>query len=341
MDKEVAGALKEMKAGKYRPVYFLQGEEPYYIDLLSEFAESNAISESERSFNQVILYGKETNMAAVLTHARRYPMMAERQVVIVREAQDIPDLNRDTGSKLLLAYCEKPLFSTVLVFCHKYKTLDRRKTLGKQLGEMAEVLVLTAKKPYENQLPDFVLAHASRKGLTIDEQGVRVLCDYVGGDLNRLANEIDKLGVSANGKPITAELVMSQVGISREYNMFELQKAVLSRDLPLVMKMVKYFEANPKKNPALVHVAVLYTFFSRLLAASAVPDKSERGLVTALRISPYAARDYAIGLKRFSTAEISRAVNALQLADLKLKGVDAGSAGEGQIFRELAFRLVA
>jgi DNA polymerase-3 subunit delta len=341
VDREIAGTLKDMKEGKYRPVYFLQGEEPYYIDLISEYIENNTLAQAERSFNQVVLYGKETNMAAILTHARRYPMMAERQVVVVREAQDIPDLNRDTGSRLLLAYCAKPLDSTVLVFCHKYKTLDRRKSLGKELGAMEKVLVLTTKKPYENMLPEFVSAHASRRGLTIDEQGIRVLCDYVGGDLNRLANEIDKLGVSAGGSTITADLVMRQVGVSREYNMFELQKAILSRDLPLVLKMVKYFEANPKKNPPLVHVAVLYTFFSRLLASTTAPDKSEKGLVSALRISPYAARDYATGLKRFSAAEISRAVDALQRADLKLKGVDAGSASEGQIFRELAFRLVA
>ncbi len=342
MDREVASVMKEMKGGVYRPVYFLQGEEPYYIDLISDYIEKNALQDAERSFNQVILYGKENGVANILTHARRFPMMADRQVVIVREAQDIPDLNRDTGSKLLLSYFDNPVPSTVLVLCHKHKTLDKRKSLGKRVGNFDEPLMsLTPRKPYENQLPDFVREHVTRVGLSIDEQGIRVLCDYVGGDLSRLANEIDKLGVSAHGAPITADLVMNQVGVSREYNMFEFQKAVMARDLNLVMKMVRYFDANPKKNPALVHVAILYTYFSRLLAAQSAPDKSEKGLVSYLKISPYAAKDYAHGLKRFSSVEVKRSVRALQLADLRLKGVDSGSVTESQVFRELAYRLVA
>ncbi len=339
MDAAAKEILTSLKAGKYAPVYMLQGEETYYIDLISNYIEEHALSESEKGFNQVIVYGKDVLMNQILTHARRFPMMAERQVVIVREAQDIPDLQKDTGARLLLDYLARPVPSTILVLCHKHKTLDKRRELGKKIDQLA--VSATFKKPYENQLPTFVQEYVKAKGAKLDEEATRILCEYVGNDLKRLANEIDKVLIAAEkGETITAEKVMAQVGISREYNIFELQKALVMKDALQAAKIVHYFESNTKKNPVIPVVAFLYSFFSKLLAASNLTDKSERGLVSALKINPFAAKDYSVALRHYGTLKLLENIHLLKTADLKLKGVDTGSVDEGQILRELVFQLI-
>jgi DNA polymerase-3 subunit delta len=339
MDAAVRKILTDLKSNKYAPVYFLQGEEPFYIDLISDYIEKYALTDSEKGFNQVVLYGKDVTMAAVLTNARRFPMMAERQVVIVKEAQDIQDLNRETGAKLLLDYLNRKVPSTVLVFCHKHKSLDKRKELGKKIDQLA--VALSTKKLYDNQLPEFVNDYTADKKIPIEDQAIRALCEYVGNDLHRLANEIDKLVISLQpGEAITANHVMNQVGVSKEYNIFELQRAILQRDHVMANKIVNHFEANTKKNPAIPVVAYLYSFYSKLLAASQASDKSDRGLVSELKVSPYAAKDYSSALRIFQTPKIIDIIASLKEADLKLKGVNTGSADEGQIVRELVWRMM-
>ena len=339
MDAQVKKILTELKSGKYAPVYFLQGEETFYIDLISNYIENNALSESERSFNQVVMYGKDVTMASILTNARRFPMMAERQVVIVKEAQDIQDLNKEMGPKLLLDYLTRQVPSTVLVFCHKHKTLDKRRELGKKIDQYA--VMLSTKKLYENQLPEFVYEYIHEKKVTIDQQAVQVLCEYVGNDLHRMANEIDKLTISLpESGSIGVDQVMNQVGVSKEYNVFELQKAILRRDPLLANKIVNYFESNTRKNPMIPVVAFLYSFFSKLLMAAQVEDKSEKGLATELKVSPYALRDYTLALRQFPLPKIIDNLSSIKDADLKLKGVNTGSSDEGQIFRELIWRIM-
>jgi len=339
MDAQVKKIMTELRAGKYAPVYFLQGEETFYIDLISNYIEANALSESERSFNQVVMYGKDATMASILTNARRFPMMAERQVVIVKEAQDIPDLNKEIGPKLLLDYLTRQVPSTVLVFCHKHKTLDKRRDLGKKIDQYA--VMLNAKKLYDNQLPEFIYEYTHDKKITIDQQAVQVLCEYVGNDLHRMANEIDKLTISLPGSgSISVDQVMNQVGVSKEYNVFELQKAILQRDSMLANKIVNYFESNTRKNPMIPVVAFLYSFFSKLLMASQVADKSEKGLASELKVSPYALRDYTLALRQFPLPKIIDNLASIKEADLKLKGVNTGTSDEGQIFRELVWRIM-
>ena len=339
MDAQVKKIWTDLKAGKFAPVYFLQGEETFYIDLISGYIEAYALSESEKGFNQVMLYGKDVTMAAVLTNARRYPMMAERQVVIVKEAQDIQDLNKEIGAKLLLDYLTQQVPSTILVFCHKHKSLDKRRDLGKKIDKY--VVMLNTKKMYENQLPDFVYEYMHEKKVVADDRAVQVLCEYVGNDLHRLANEIDKLTISLPaGGSISVDQVMNQVGVSKEYNIFELQKAILQRDSFLANKIVNYFESNTKKNPMIPVVAFLYSFFSKLLMATQVTDKSEKGLASELKVSPYAVRDYNLALRQYSLIKIIDNIAALKDADLKLKGVNTGSADEGQIFKELVWRIM-
>jgi DNA polymerase III subunit delta len=339
MDAAAKKIMDRIGAGKYDPVYVLQGEETYYIDLISNYIEANALSESDKGFNQVVLYGKDVTVATILTHAKRFPMMAERQVVIVKEAQEIQDLQKEAGSKLLLDYLARPLLSTILVLCHKHKTLDKRRELGKKIDQLA--VSVAFKKPYENQLGEFVIGYLKGKGKQIDDGAVRILAEYVGNDLNRLANEIEKvlIAVPAN-EPVSAEHVMSQVGISKEYNIFELQKALIRRDLFQVSKIVNYFEANTKKNPVIPMIAFLYSFFSKLLVAYSTSDRSERGLVTALKISPFAAKDYSAALNYYPLDRVIESISLLKQADLKLKGVDSGNTGEGQILKEVIFRLM-
>lgn len=331
--------LAELKDGKFRPVYFLQGEEPYFIDLVSDYIEAHALNDAEKGFNQVIVYGKDANVATILTHARRYPMMAERQVVVVREAQDIPDLNKETGIKLMLDYLERPVPSTVLVFCHKHKTLDKRRQLGKRIDKLA--VALTSKKLYDNQLPDFIEGYFREQGAPIQDRAVQALAEYVGNDLSRLTNEIDKLLLNRKeGEQITLDHIVSQVGISKEYNIFELQKAIIRGDVVLAAKIVNYFESNTRKNPLIPVVAFLYSFFSKLLIAVSLPDKDDKSLASALRVSPYAVRDYSLALRRFPPQKVIATIALLSQADLQLKGVNSGSTTDGQLFRELVYRIM-
>lgn len=340
MDASAKKILTDLKAKKYAPVYLLQGEETYYIDLIANYIEKNVLSESEKGFNQVIVYGKDSPVNVILTHARRFPMMAERQVVIVREAQDIPDLQKEQGSKLMLDYATRPVPSTVLVLCHMHKTLDKRRELGKKLDSLTESA--TFKKMYDNQLPAFVEEYVSSKGYSIDDKGVRVLCEFVGNDLNRMANEIDKVLISAPaGSTLNGDKIMGQVGMSREFNIFELQKALILKDTFQAARIVNYISSTTKRNPVIPLVAFLYSFFSKLLVASSAKVQGERELVSLLKISPFAAKDYSSALNRYHTLSIIQNISLLKEADLKLKGVNSGSASEGDILKELVFRLMA
>lgn len=339
MDAAARKILTDIKARRFAPVYLLQGEEIYYIDLISNYLEQNVLSESERSFNQVVLYGKEAPVNVILTNAKRYPMMAERQLIVVREAQDIPDLSKEMGQRLLLDYFARPVPSTVLVLCHKYKSLDKRKELGKKAEQLTTSV--TFKKPYDNQLPEFVAEFVKDKGYAMEDRAMLVLCESVGNDLSRLANEIEKLLIGKSPeRAISAEEVMSQVGMSREYNIFELQKALISKDSYKTFQIAEYFASNTKKNPLIMVVAFLFSFYSKLLLAASSSGTTERDLVSVLKISPFAARDYMNALQKYSMGKIVENISLLKEADLKLKGVNSGSEDESQILKELVQRLI-
>lgn len=340
MDASVKKLISDIQKKKFEPVYVLQGEEDYYIDLVANELEINVLQEHERSFNQVVMYGKDTNVATVLNNAKRFPMMADRQLVLVREAQEIADLNREQGIKLMVNYVANPVPTTVLVLCHKHKSIDRRKELGKKVDSLGFLHSFT--KPKQFQLPDFVQSYFDKKGAAVESNAVQVLCEYVGADLSRLVNEIDKLLIGKDPSEIvTAEYVMARVGISREYNIFELQKAVVTRNMIKAYEIVRYFQANTKRNPVIVTVATLYSFFSKMLAAAYAKDKSERGLVAELRISPYQAKDIAQTLNYYSPAQVQRAIGLLRTADLKIKGLGVGSGeDEGQILQELVIGIM-
>lgn len=331
--------LSDLKSKKYAPVYFLQGEETYYIDKITNYIENNVLTESEKGFNQTIVYGRDAAMNVVLTNAKRFPMMSERQVVIVKEAQSIPDINKETGQKLLVDYLQNPVPSTILVFCYKNKTLDKRKVLGKTIEKYA--VTVTTKKLYDNQVPAWVEQYMKSTGFTATPKAIQMLADSIGNDLERLANEIDKMLINFKEKVQIDEVIVQRyVGISKDYNVFELQKALISKDVVKANKIVNYFEANSKKNPIIPIIAILFSFYSKLLVAVHAKDKSERNLAAALKVSPYFVKDYLFALRNYTPVQVINNIHYIKEADLKSKGVDNISATDGQLLKELVFKLL-
>jgi DNA polymerase III subunit delta len=331
--------LKDLKINKYAPVYFLQGEEPFYIDQIADLIEKKCLNESEKSFNQTILYGKDVNVNTILQNARRFPMMSERQVVIVKEAQEISDLGKEAGDTQLNAYIQNPLPSTVLVFCYKYKTLDARKTITKNLDKFT--VLVTSKKIYDNQLPEWVNNYFSSKGFKINPKASLMLAEFVGNNLSRLSNEIDKLLINIqSGSEVNEDLIEKYVGISKEFNVFELQQALIKRDVYKANMIVNYFEANPKNNPIIPIVVVLFNFFSKLLVVHGSENKTEGNLAKVLGVNPYFVKDYIYGAKTYPPSKVMNVIHYLREADLYSKGVDNASTTEGQILKELVFKIL-
>jgi DNA polymerase-3 subunit delta len=331
--------IKDLKGGKYAPVYFLQGEEPFYIDFISDLIEKNCLKDAEKSFNQTVLYGKDINMNTVLQNAKRFPMMSERQVVIIKEAQEISDFGKEASDKLFTAYIEKPLPSTVLVFCYKYKTLDARKTITKNIDKFC--VLVNSKKMYDNQLPDWISGYFNDKKFKITSKGAIMMSDFIGNNLSRLANESDKLLINLKeGQEVNEDLIEKYVGISKEFNVFELQKALVKKDVVKSNQIVNYFEANPKNNPLIPIVSVLFGFFSKVLLVHATDDKSEGALAKMLQVNPFFVKDYLYASKSYPLSKVTGIIHNLRQADLMSKGIDNVSAGDGQILRELIFKIL-
>lgn len=340
MSRKAEDVLKDLKSGKIAPVYFLQGEETFYIDLISDFTENKIIPEHERGFNQTVLYGQDVTVSDILNHARRFPMMAERQLVLVKEAQNISDLNRENGEKQLLAYLNQPVPSTVLVFCHKHKKLDGRKALGKTIGKVS--VLVNADKLRDYQVAGWIETYVRSRNCSIKPDALQLITDSIGNDLERLSNEISKILINyKDAVTIDMDMVQKHVGISKEYNVFELQKALISKDRLKAFRIIQFFASNSRKYPAIPVVAVLFAFFSRLLIAQQHRGAGKSELATALRVSPYAIQDYQEALRYYSTGEVVRNISLLRKADLACKGVDTGQTNDGEILKELIALMLA
>lgn len=339
MPQKPEQVLASLKKRQFAPVYFLQGEETFYIDLISDYIEKHALAEHEKGFNQMVLYGKDITVGNLLTQARRFPMMAERQVIIVKEAQDIQDLGREEAQKLLESYMERPVPSTILVINHKYKSLDGRKSLAKTID--AKAILVDSRKLYDNKIPEWITGYVKEKEYSIHPGATQLLADFIGNDLSRLSNEIDKLLINFKEKTeINADMVQKYVGISKEFNSFELQKALIGRDVLKANQIIQYFEANPKSNPLIQVVATLFSFFSKVLLAHDSKDKSDAGLAKALGVNPFFVKDYIQAMRTYPLLKVIRIIHHLRTADLQSKGVDAGQATEGQILKELVFKIL-
>jgi len=330
--------LKDLKANKYSPLYFLQGDEPYYIDLIAEYIENHAIKQEERGFNQAVIYGKDTTIMNILNVARRFPVMAQRQVVIVKEAQEITDLGQEKARTMLQNYTLKPVPSTILVFCHKYKKLDGRSKLAQTIAK--ESVFVETKKLYDNQVPNWITHYFQDKHFKITDKAVIMLSEFIGNDLSRMANEIDKLLINFTEKvQINEELVSKYVGISKEYNTFELQDALSKKDVLKANKIINYFASNPKNNPIIPIIALLYSYFTKVMLVHHSEDKSKQGIAKTLGVNPFFADDYIAASKNYPIGKIIKIVSFLHEADLSSKGVNA-NVGEGQILKELVFKVL-
>ncbi len=324
------------KARKFAPVYLLHGDEPFFIDQAEAAIEAHALSEAEKGFNQTIIYGKDAEPLTLLDVLRRYPMMSERQVVILREAQDMKGLSD------LATYIQKPLPSTVFVISYKHKKVDMTTKFGKLLK--AGATVLEAKKLYDNQVADWITGYARSKKLTLEPAAAALLAEYLGVELSKAANELDKLALNlAPGVAVTTAHVQEYVGISKEYNVYELQKAMALRDLPRLARMQQYFVENSKKNPLIVTIASLYGFFSKVYALHFLKSASDGEKVKALDLrSEWFLKDYKAAAANFTFAQTCEALSLLRQYDLRAKGVDTDltNTGEEELLKELFFRIM-
>ena len=327
--------FKELKNKQYRPVYYLMGEESYYIDLIADYIAAHVLTDDEKEFNQTIVYGPDTDMANIVNAAKRYPMMAEHQVVIVKEAQALRGLDE------LSYYLRKPQPTTILVFCHKHGSLDRRKKIAAEIEKNG--ILFESKKMKESQLPAFITSYIKRRKLDIEPKAVSMLADFVGTDLSRLAGEIEKLIITLPKKQtrITPAQIEQNIGVSKDYNNFELRAALVEKDILKANRIVKYFEENPKTNPIQMTLSLLFGFFSNLMLAYYAPDKSEQGIASFLGLkSPWQSREYMLAMRRYSGVKTMQIIGEIRYADAASKGVGNSSASNSDILRELVFKIL-
>jgi DNA polymerase III subunit delta len=338
MPKTASEVLKDLKKKVFSPLYLLHGDEPFYIDKVSDFIEENALSPTDRSFNQFVFFGKDLSIPALLSHAKRFPMMAERQLIMVKEAQGLQGIEQKEMQLALENYAKNPLSSTLLVLVFKAGA-DERKTWVKSFDKAG--VMMPSKKMYDNKIPDWILEYCHENGLKISKKAVEMLCENVGNDLKRLSSEIDKIMLNLRiDEEINAQVVEKFVGISKEYNYFEFQKAIINRDILRANQIVNFFGANPKDNPLAPIVILLYNFFSKVLLTHATHDKSERNLAVVLGVNPFFTKDYGLAARNYNLAKVVQIIGDIKRLDLKSKGIESGSLSEGEALREMTFRIL-
>jgi len=330
---EVVKIINDIKAGNIKPIYFLMGDEPYYIDKISEFIEESILTDDEKGFNQMILYGRDSTIEDIVSNAKRYPMMAERQVVIVREAQDLVK----TIDKLE-SYAEQPQPSTVLVFAYKYKTLDKRKKLIKLLSKNG--VVFESKKMYDNQVGTWITRVLQGKGYGIEPKANAMLVEFLGNDLSKISNELNKLAIILpKGHIITAIDIEVNIGFSKDFNVFELQNALASRNQLKAYQIAQYFSDNPKDNPMILTTALLFAFFVKVLKYHGLKDKNPKTVAPTLGVSPFHLKDYDAALRNYPMKKVSAIIATLRDTDAKSKGIGAQSMSTHDLLKEMLVKI--
>jgi DNA polymerase III subunit delta len=326
--------MSDLRNRIFKPVYFLAGEEPYYIDLITEYIEDKVLSETDKAFNQMIFYADDTNIPAIIDIAKRFPMMATHQVVIIKEAQSLKKIDD------LAFYVEKPLTSTILVFCYKYKTLDKRTKLYKQLDHHNQYFESPKLRDY--QIPGWIERYLMKKGIKTDPSASAMLTEYLGTDLHKIANELDKLIITLPaGKPvITTALIEKNIGISKDFNNFELQKAIGDKDILKANLIVRHFANNPKDNPIIPTIGSIFGFFSKLLVYHYLPDKSKNNVASVLKVNPFFVKDYESAAGKYNISKTVRIISLLRTFDMKSKGYDDNGTEPGELLKELVYRIL-
>ncbi len=326
--------ISDIRSRKFSPIYLFMGDEAYYIDELTDMLTATVLPEEERDFNQTILYGMETDVASVITLSRSFPMMSEYQLVVVKEAQNLSKIDE------LEVYAKNPLHTTILVLNYKNGTLDKRKKLSAAIEKNG--VIFESKKIPEYKIPAFITSYIQTKGLTIDQKSAQMLSDYLGNDLSKLTNEIAKLliAIPAGQQRITAELIEENIGISKDFNNFELLKAIIDKNIYKVNQIADYFEKNPKNNPLIVTLVVLFNFFSNLMICYWAKNKTEQGIAAELGFrNPYQAKDYVAALRNYNAFKCMEIIALLRTYDAKCKGVNNISASDGELLKELLYKI--
>ncbi len=325
--------IAEWKKKRFKPVYWLEGEEDYFIDTVVQYAEHSILTEAEAGFNLVVFYGKDANWADVINACRRYPMLSDRQVVLLKEAQQMRDIDK------LEPYIENPLTSTVFVVSYKEKKVDGRSRLAKLLKEKGEML--TTKKMYDSQLPEWTNDLVQSKGYTIAQKALLLLVDHIGNDLSRINNEIDKMLVNlGERKNITEDDIEKYVGVSKEYNPFELQSAMASKDLARAMRIIQYFEANPKAAPIQLVLPTLYNLFSKTYMIFGQQGKDEKTIAVNIGVNPYFVKDYLQTAKNYGYNGVEAALLLLHQYNLRSVGVNDAGTSDGSLLKEMVVKMM-
>lgn len=324
--------IANLKAKKYAATYFLAGEETFYIDLICDYIEKNVLSEGEKAFNQTVLYGRDVEVTSLLASAKQFPMMAENTVIIVKEAQDVKKID------LLKSYVDQPLESTLLVLCYRGKKLDKRKALYKSVQKNG--VYFESNRLYENKIPEWIKGYLRTKDYSIGNKSAAMLTDFLGNDLSKIAGELDKLCIlTAKKSEITEQLIEDNIGISKDFNNFELQNAIMNKDVFKANQIIKYFEANPRNNPIVVTLSVLYNLFSKVLIYHGLKDKNPQTVARSLGVNPYFVKDYQKAAQCYNLKKSVQALDALREADMKSKGYNNPSTPHSELMKELVFKL--
>lgn len=330
---DVKQIVTDIKNGNLKPIYFLMGDEPYYIDKISDYIQDNVLNEADKGFNQVVMYGRDVSIDEIVSSAKRFPMMADRQVLIVKEAQD---LSRSIDK--LESYAENPQPTTVLVINYKYKKLDKRKKTYKAIAKNG--LIFESKKLYDNQVPDWIRRVLNGKKFQIEPKASQMMVEFLGTDLSKISNELDKLtSVLPAETTINAQHIEENIGISKDFNNFELRKAVGQRDILKANKIINYFAQNPKNNPLVMTISLLNSFFTQLLSYHGLKDKSKMSIAKALGVNPYFVSDYVDASRNYPMRKVSQIIGFLRDADVKSKGVGANQT-HADILKELLFKIL-
>ena len=326
---------RDLKNRVYKPVYYLMGEESYYIDRISDYIAQTVLTDDEKEFNQTILYGADADVAAIINAAKRYPMMSEYQVIIVKEAQNVKKIEE------LSFYLKNPLTSTILVICHKHGALDRRKKLAAEIEKVG--VLFESKKIKDTQLPGFITSYLKRKSVDIEPKASEMMAEFVGTDLSRMAGELEKLVLTLpkGATRITPEQIERNIGVSKDYNNYELRSALVTRDVLKANRIIKYFEENPKINPIQMTLSVLFGFFSNLMLAYYAPEKTEQGIANQLQLKlSWQAREYMAAMRVYSGVKVMQIIGEIRYCDAKSKGVDNSSLSDGDLLRELVYKIL-
>jgi DNA polymerase III subunit delta len=334
MAAEFEEIMSDLKNRIYKPVYFLAGEEPYYIDQITEYIEENVLPDSEKAFNQMLLYGEDTTIQTVIETSRRFPMMSNHMVIVVKEAQTLKKIED------LAFYLEKPLISTILVFNYKYKTIDKRTKLYKLLDTHAVYFESNRLRDY--QVPPWIERYLMLKGIKTEPNASAMLTEFLGTDLHKIVNELDKLIINlpAGKRIITTELIEKNIGISKDYNNFELQKAVGEKNILKANMIVRYFSDNPKDNPLTLTIASLFSFFTKILTYHYLNDKSKNNVASVLKINPYFVKDYESAAAKYSIRKTVETISLLRIYDMKSKGFGDLSTEPGDLLKELVYKIL-